>query len=261
MSSKKDVKIDLKLEFVGCFFLIFITLLSAFTAPTLSVDISTLVYVSLTYGLAYASVLYCILLFSAGKTLPSQFNPALTLCLFLLNKISFKIFIQYCIVQCISSFTGLFIVWLLLTSSPKYQTLEVLDQVSTGQQMLMNVLVSFLALLVVVVTIFPASKQTSNNENPVPSPATKTMLKQNELEQLQVYNANEINSITCGLTTFFCCCIGTTLSGGYMNPLMGICVAIIEGKGKVELGSLLGPLIGSLLVAASVRLVKLNRVS
>jgi len=60
-----------------------------------------------------------------------------------------------------------------------------------------------------------------------------------------VQTIHESNAIMSGLILFLCSCIGSTISGGFMNPAVSLSLAVLTGDALVA--PVIGPFIGAIL--------------
>jgi len=293
--SQEDPEVILFAEFIGTFFLVFVGVSAIFcsSAITLEVlEVSRLFYVSFTYGMVYASLMYTLSFSSPNDRYARHLNPAVSLSVFLLGRLKFRRMILYIFVQLIG---GLIAIGIVHISTPNLRRIKftVLDNVTYLQEILMSIIVSFISVFVMLVTNFHDEPNDSeiaikervnfreltmsrvNGAPPDPDADINNLapIYQRHNQNLEkgpptfhsnhawstagkdeaVQTIHEINAIMSGIIIFLCSCVGSTVSGGFMNPVVALSLATLTGDAL--LAPIVGPLVGAALAAGTLFLI------
>lgn len=181
--------------------------------------------IALAYGFGLASCMYAFSFPSADRRrVPNvrHLNPAVTFALVA----SFKLHIGRAILYWMSQVCGAGVAVLAIFLFTPFEKKDIVsayplvENVSTVNTWLTEITVSFILILVVLMCCFghlggrqPSVAQAVRETSPM--------------------TYHEVNSIMAGLTASFCCFVASSVSGGYMNPLMAIGIGILSGNEEV----------------------------
>lgn len=262
-------------ELVGTFILTFISCGAFQVSGILendAVSMSRTLYVGLAYGMTYGGVVYslsfdvnnpnapllktsictkCRTKAGAGKfctncghklvsraSLPPnyrQLNPALSLCLVVIGRVTFIDFVLHVLAQ----FAGGGLVMLLLpfanpVSKAAPYPLEKIENVTMVQELFMGGISTLIFIMVICMTYFDGSK-------------TRIKSEYESADAVKPQTQHEINCIITASVIVACTCVCSPVTGEYMNPVFALVLSNLTKSW--QLVPFLSPLVGSGLAA------------
>jgi len=223
-------------ELVSCFMLIFLGLGAVYSSAIVTFDVVTtdrVLYIALAYGMVFSACIYAFSYPAAdSRAVPNirHLNPAMTLVLLLTGRFGIGKTILYWIAQVTGAGLAVISIYYCtpLSKTDIHTAYPLLDGVQTWQMWLMEFVVSIMVLFALLMTNFAAvawKKQPS--------------IRSRVDEDTQLTN-HELNSLTSGFIIFAAIFAAGPISGGYVNPLFGLGIGILNGTYKAS--SLVAPL-------------------
>jgi glycerol uptake facilitator-like aquaporin len=224
-------------EFIGTFFLVLMGLGGVYASAIITHDTVTVdrqFYMALSYGFSYAAIVYALSFPSKNSISPANarhMNPAVSLTQVLSGKILMDRFIFYVVAQIAGAAVGVFFLHYTVPRDEKDVTTSypLVEGLNNSQAWVMELMISFIMLIVVLVTSFGWLQRAPSLVDDVSEVAPQTH--------------HELNCVVLGGTVFVCCALGSPVSGGYMNPLFAMGIAILSGR--YSMAAFFAPLISA----------------
>jgi len=233
--SSKDIFLS---ETTAVALLTFISVGAVCTSGIISDDellTDRLLYIGLTYGLVYGSLMYA---FSSVGNI-RQLSPTITLALVFTRQINWTQAYSYWGAQILGTALA---AGLLPLAFPilDLQSWEVLEGVNVPHQIGMSFICSMASTLVVVVTCWGWGDD-YRTVQPVRLP--RSDINRPIAWEQQPQTAHELNSVICGSVVAVCGCVGSAVTGGLSNPFLSF--VIWAYSQDYIMADFLGPILGS----------------
>jgi len=188
-----------------------------------SLVVGRLLFISIAYGTAYGSALYAFS--SDGAVGVRVMNPYVCLCLWMVGKLRLTRAAVFILLQCVSSLLAVLTLLsllphgLFLRLSTPLRPFELIEEVTPGQSVLMSFVATFFYLLVVIITCFG-----SGRERIVTEPGIWP-----DTSEQQPQTVHELNCLICSFAVFAGTISSSSISAGFLNPLVALPVAALSG--------------------------------
>eukprot|EP00462_Mataza_sp_D1_P019656 CAMPEP_0175139182 /NCGR_PEP_ID=MMETSP0087-20121206/10759_1 /TAXON_ID=136419 /ORGANISM="Unknown Unknown, Strain D1" /LENGTH=293 /DNA_ID=CAMNT_0016422161 /DNA_START=29 /DNA_END=907 /DNA_ORIENTATION=+ len=236
-------------ELLAAFFVTYIPLAGIWTSGIVTDDAITvdrLLYVALCYGLSYGAIMYT---FSfdvperaSRSSLPScsvrHVNPIITLSLLLMRETTLPRALLFWGLQAAATLLACFCVPMTVPGNLK--PYELLEDTHTMQSFFMSVVVCFLFVVIVTATSFGGDEEVNVSQ----------AVSADDTSEQQPQTVHELNCIVVAVVVTAGTAVGSTISGGFMNPFFAIAVGYFSSHWL--LSPLLAPLL-SVVLAVFVR--------
>lgn len=232
-------------EFLGSFCLVCVGVGAVWSSGLVENDIiksERLLYISLSYGMAYTSLVYAL---SFDISLKDKLlgirhlNPVITLALFLMKRINIQHLVYYWVAHTAAFGLALAMLPAMLPHSDM-QPFDKLENTSFAQEFGASFICTFISTFIIITTSFGSAVW---QENVVTIAQPLRRGPQDESEQ-QPQTVFELNCIISGITIFAATLASSGVSGGFMNPIFSLVVGYFSHNW--EPATFFGPFCGAI---------------
>lgn len=236
-------------EFVGTFMLAFVTIAAAKTGMLLlytdgetKLSLMFFLYTALVYGMSYAAIVYALSFDGAGgKPNVRQLNPAVSIALVLMSRIRFLDFVVFVLAQAAGGWVGYVITPMALPherpGSSTKSLVYTLSDASLTNQLLASSFVSFVFILVVLLTFFDKARVSIRQDDQSISAVALEHKEQKPQTQ------HEINCLIVLSVAVACAAVVHPFTFDFCNPIMAMGFSYLYGKWGIAAN--VGPYIGA----------------
>jgi len=237
-------------EFLAAFFMTYIPLIAIWTSGIITADRianDRILYVSLAFGLTYGAIMYTFSFDVPERANRSKLpaysvrhvNPIITLSLLFMRETTLSRACLFWVTQALATLLACLCVPASLPSGDM-KPYELLEDANTAQGIFMSTLVTFLFILIVTATSFGGDEDVSVSQ----------VVSADDTSEQQPQTVHELNCIVVAVVVCASVAVGSTISGGFMNPFFAVAVAHFSSNWLIA--PLVAPFI-SVIIAVLVR--------